>query len=89
MDLSTLLNSALRLAVSVGKAFLDILPPYLRIEGHLVAKERGPEGKYYLLVNEEMIEVDWHAYDRLIIGEPLRVRCTRSNKAINIDRLVP
>ena len=89
MDLLTLLNSALRLAVSAGKAFLDILPPYRRIEGHLVAKEHGPEGKLYLLVDEEMIEVDWLTYDRLIIGEPLRVRCTRSNKAINIDRLVP
>ena len=74
---------------AVGRAVGDAVPPYRRIEGRLVAKEPGPEGKHYILVDSEVVEVDWLTFETLEVGEPLRIRCTRDNKAINIDRLVP
>ena len=74
---------------SVLGALLDALPPYRRIEGTLVAKEAREDGSYFLLVDGEIVEVDWLTFDTLMIGEALRIRSTRDNKAINIDRLLP
>ena len=70
-------------------SLVDAFPPYLYIEGRLTAKERGPNGAHYLLVDTEVVEVDWLTYETLVVGEPLRVRATRTHKAVNIDRLVP
>lgn len=70
-------------------ALLAALPPYRRIEGALVAKEAREDGSYFLLVDGEIVEVDWLTFDTLMIGEALRIRSTRDNKAINIDRLLP
>lgn len=80
-----------RLKRTLNTAFAtvaDPLPPYRWIEGRLDAKEKRPGG-YFLLVGEEIIEVDWLTYETLSEGEALRIRSTRSNKAISIDRLVP
>jgi len=67
---------------------IGILPPYPIIEGQLSAKERGPEGAYHILIDaNEIIEVDSFTWSTLIIGEPIRIRCTRENKAIYIVRL--
>ena len=71
------------------RAAWEAAPPYRRIEGRLVAKERGPEGTYNILVEDEVVEVDWLTFDTLMVGEALRIRCTRDNKAIDIDRLLP
>jgi hypothetical protein len=68
---------------------LHAVPPYKRIEGNLVSKEARPDGTYFILVAEEIIEVDWLTYETLMVGEALRVRATRDNEAINIDRLMP
>jgi len=77
-------------AVRLGFTSLtETFPPYRKIEGRLIAKENGSGGRYYLLIGEELIEVDWITHDILMIGEALKIRATRSNKAINIDRLVP
>ena len=65
------------------------LPPYRRIEGRLVAKEAASDGTYYILVDEEMVELDSFTFDTLMEGEALRIRCTRDNRAISIDRVVP
>ena len=65
------------------------LPPYPRIEGRLVAKEAAPDGTLYILVDEEMVEVDRFTFDTLMEGEALRIRCTRDYRAIAIDRVVP
>ena len=46
-------------------------------------------GNYYILVGTEIIGVDWLTFELLMIGEPLRIRATRANQAINIDRLSP
>ena len=69
-------------------AFIDPLPPYKWIEGRLDAKEHR-FGRHFLLVDREIVEVDWLTFDTLAEGEALKVRSTRSNKAISIDRLVP
>jgi len=68
---------------------LDLIPPYRKIQGLLVGKETGPDGSFYILVDGDMIQVDWFTFEVLIVGEPLRIRCTRSFRAINIDRLLP
>ena len=75
--------------MSILGALLAALPPYRRIEGTLVAKEAREDGSYFLLVDGEIVEVDWLTFDTLMIGEALRIRSTRDNKAINIDRLLP
>ena len=49
----------------------------------------GSQSSYFLLVDGEIVEVDWLTFDTLMIGEALRIRSTRDNKAINIDRLLP
>ena len=68
---------------------LDLIPPYRKIQGLLVGKETGPDGSFYILVDGDMIQVDWFTFEVLIVGEPLRIRCTRNFRAINIDRLLP
>ena len=86
---SAIVNVLWRVVRSGVTAVLDALPPYRWVEGRLVAKEGGRNGSYYLLVDEEMVQVDWLAFETLMVGEALRIRCTRDFKAINIDRLVP
>ncbi len=76
-------------ASSIARSLADTAPPYRRLEGRLVAKDVTPDGRYYILVEEEMVEVDSLTFDILMVGEALRVRCTRGYRAINIDRLLP
>ena len=73
----------------LGWQWLDALPPYRRIEGRLVAKEASKDGTHYILVDSRMVEVDRFTFDTLMEGEALRVRATRSFRAISIDRLLP
>ena len=68
---------------------VDALPPYRRIEGMLADKGMDTRGNHYILVNDEIIGVDWLTFEVLMIGEALRIRATRANQAINIDRLSP
>ena len=76
------------LKAAIG-AVVDAVPPYRRVEGRLEAKEIGPGGLYHILVDSEMVQVDWLTFDTLMVGEALRIRCTRDYKAIAIDRLSP
>ena len=82
-----LLNRILHIIRTRAVSFVDTVPPYKRVEGLLMAKEATPDGRYYLLVKEEMIEVDWLTFDTLMEGEALRIRSTRGYKAISIDRI--
>ena len=93
MDVAKLIY---RLLYRVGKFFrrwgasmIDALPPYKRIEGLLTDKGTDTRGNHYILVNDEIIGVDWLTYETLMLGEALRIRATRANQAINIDRLSP
>ena len=46
----------------------------------------GPDGSYYVLVGLARAEVDRTTYESLEVGETVRLRYTRANKAVNIDR---
>ena len=78
-----------RMVRNIVATVLYAIPPYKRIEGNLISKEARPDGTYFILVAEEIIEVDWLTYEMLMVGEALRIRATRDNEAINIDRLMP
>ena len=88
MNPLTVMNALWRAARSVPNTLLDAMPPYNWVEGRLDAKEISPDGAYFILVEEEIMEVDWLTFDKLMMGEALRIRCTRDNRAISIDRLI-
>ena len=68
----------------------DVLPPYRTVEGYLETKARGVEsGRHFIWVASTRIEVDAETFELLIVGENMRVMCTKSYRAINIDRLIP
>ena len=80
------LKSASRRAESWALSLADALPPYYVTEGILESKRIDDSGGYTLLINGSQISVDHATYHILDIGERLRVRYTRSARAINIDR---
>lgn len=80
------LKSASRRAESWALSLADALPPYYATEGILESKRVDDRGRYVLLVNGAHISVDHATYHILDIGERIRVRYTRSARAINIDR---
>ena len=71
------------------QSLVDVIPPYHIADGLLLNKETNPEGKYIITVSSAKVEVDQNTFDVLVIGENLRVRYTRGNRAINIDRILP
>ncbi len=82
-----------RIVTSLRRAawsFNDVLPPYRTVEGYLETKARGLEsGRHFIWVASTRIEVDAETFELLIVGENMRVMCTKSYRAINIDRLIP
>ena len=88
MDLWPGMTQVTRVVSEALGALLDPLPPYKWIEGRLDAKEHR-FGRHFLLVDREIVEVDWLTFETLSEGEALKVRSTRSNRALSIDRLVP
>ena len=60
-------------------SIIDPLPPYKWIEGRLDAKEQR-FGRHFLLVDGEIVEVDWLTFETLAEGEALKIRSTRSNQ---------
>jgi hypothetical protein len=67
----------------------DAIPPYHIIEGPLDSKEIHHDGKPHIIVGSASVEVDAATFDTLVVGENLRVRYTKGNRAVNIDRLLP
>ncbi len=78
-----------RVVGASAQRVLTAVPPYRRIEGSLVAKEAMADGSFFILVDSEIVEVDWLTYEVLDEGESLRIRATRDNRALSIDRLLP
>lgn len=68
---------------------LDCCPPYKTIEGLLEVKEVDDQERHFIYVSSEKVQVDSATFEILMIGENLKVRFTRGNKVINIDRLIP
>ena len=64
------------------------MPPYRNVTGRLEFKYRDGQ-KFYIGVNQVGVEVDRATFDTLTLGDSLRVRYTRGNRAVNIDHLVP
>ncbi len=75
----------LRLILSVW----EILPPYKVVQGRLIDKNKSEFGDCHILVEQELIIVDEMTLNALVVGEALKLRITRDNRAIEIKRLVP
>lgn len=82
------LKSTSRRVESLASSLMDALPPYYVMQGTLESKRVDDRGRYILMVNGAPISVDRPTYHTLDIGENIRVRYTRSARAINIDRFM-
>lgn len=67
---------------------VDLVPPYHTIVGELKRKEFSSDNSPYLIVGRERILVDPSVFDLLQEGEQLKIRSTRSKRAISIERLI-
>ena len=90
MNIFRIFTYPFKVVATIVWLIIDICPPYKYVEGLLEGKEVLQDEKTLVLyLSSEKIEVDRHTFDILMVGESLRVRATRDNKAINIDRLIP
>ena len=86
MGVLTLVKAFSERLESVVESLTDALPPYRTAQGVLDAKETCDDGKFYIHVAGSRVEVDEATCHILEIGEMLKVRYTRGDRAINIDR---
>ena len=71
-------------------SFVDSCPPYILIEGLLEGKEVLDDNeKTVIYISSKRVEVDPYTFGILMIGENLRIRSTRSYRAVSIDRIIP
>ena len=75
-------------------SFVDSCPPYIYIEGLLEGKEvlgdnEKDDEKTVIYISSKRVEVDPYTFGILMIGENLRIRSTRSYRAVSIDRIIP
>ena len=71
-------------------SFVDSCPPYIHIDGLLEGKEVLDENdKTVIYISSKRVEVDSYTFGILMIGENLRIRSTRSYRAVSIDRIIP
>ena len=89
MGVLTLVKAFSERFESVVESLTDALPPYRTAQGVLDAKETCDDGKFYIHVAGARVEVDEATCHILEIGEMLKVRYTRGDRAINIDRYLP
>ena len=59
------------------------------VQGRLIDKNKSDFGDCHILVEQELIIVDEMTFNALVVGEALKLRITRDNRAIEIKRLVP
>ena len=72
---------------SLWKSIRGNLPPYNEVQGLIKSKETRDDGTPCILVNASLVEVDAVTFSRLSVGDNLKVRFTRTAKAISIDKL--
>ena len=71
-------------------SFVDSCPPYIHIEGLLEGKEvLDDNDKTVIYISSKRVDVDPYTFGILMIGENLRIRSTRSYRAVSIDRIIP
>ena len=76
--------------IQVMSSFIDSCPPYIHIEGLLEGKEvLDDNDKTVIYISSKRVEVDPYTFGILMIGENLRIRSTRSYRAVSIDRIIP
>ena len=76
--------------IQVMISFIDSCPPYIHIEGLLEGKEvLDDNDKTVIYISSKRVEVDLYTFGILMIGENLRIRSTRSYRAVSIDRIIP
>jgi len=76
--------------IKVMISFIDSCPPYIHIEGLLEGKEvLDDNDKTVIYISSKRVEVDPYTFGILMIGENLRIRSTRSYRAVSIDRIIP
>tara|TARA_B100001245_G_scaffold406_1_gene335 strand:+ start:148 stop:435 length:288 start_codon:yes stop_codon:yes gene_type:complete len=76
--------------IQVMISFIDSCPPYIHIEGLLEGKEvLDDNDKTVIYISSKRVEVDPYTFGILMIGENLRIRSTRSYRAVSIDRIIP
>jgi hypothetical protein len=63
----------------------DLLPPYHAYAGELWGKHIK-DGRFYLELEGNAVEVDSLTYGLLEVGETIRARYTRRLRVINLDR---
>ncbi len=88
MRLLTFFNRVFVYAGYMFSNLWDTFPPYNVFEGILQSKEEDSDGRAYLIVESHRVKVDQTTFDKLVLGERLRVRSTRRHRAINIDRFL-
>ncbi len=89
MGVYALVKTVSRRLESIVTSLTDGLPPYNVVQGALNSKETSPDGTCYFHVASARIEVDEATFGMLEVGDMLKVRYTRGDRAINIDRYVP
>ena len=67
----------------------DSVPPYEIVEGTVEGKGVESNGKPYLQVGYDVIEVDSRTLQFLELDDEVKVRRTRGGRAINIDLIQP
>ncbi len=72
---------------SLWKSIKGNLPPYREVLGPIKSKETRDDGIPCILVNGSLVEVDAVTFSRLSVGDNLKIRFTRTAKAISIDKL--
>ena len=88
MSLGRLARGPWRVVKPWVSTLWDAVPPFNLAEGPLTDKEIGDDGTCYIAVGSARVEVDRVTFEMLELGELIRVRYTRANRAINIDRFV-
>ena len=83
-----LLQSVIHYLKQAAYNLFDLVPPYHTILGELKRKEFSPDNFAYLIVGKERVLVDPFVFDLLEEGEQVKIRSTRSRRAISIERLV-
>jgi len=83
-------NNAVKGVIALAFDIFDACPPYRYTEGLLEGKEYlDQEESYVIFVSSNRVQVDEYTFDNLMIGEHVKIRSTRTGRAVNIDRMVP
>ena len=70
---------------SLVRSIFDAIPPYRVSRGRVDAKGFTHEGLPFIAVSSKRIIMDRHTFDILSVGQRVKIRYTRTAKAIDIE----